>query len=112
MKKLIEKYFKRGSENENDEKYNISLEELKRLKADGAIIIDVRSPQEYKEGHINGAILIPEYELKRDADKFLPNKEEVIVVYCSTGMRSKKAQKELKEKGYKNVYNLYNGLEM
>lgn len=65
-----------------------------------------------EEGHINGAILIPEYELKRDADKFLTNKEEVIVVYCSTGTRSKKAQKELKEKGYKNVYNLYNGLEI
>ena len=88
------------------------MQELQEMAKKGAILLDVRSPQEYEEGHINGAILIPEYELKRDAEKILTNKEEIIIAYCSTGTRSKKAQKELKEKGYKYVYNLYNGLEM
>ena len=106
MKKLIEKYFKRGSEHENDEKYNISLEELKRLKADGAIIIDVRSPQEYNEGHISGSISIPEYEMKKNAENLLENKEENIIVYCSSGTRSREAQKILQKLGYTNVYNL------
>ena len=113
MKKRIKDWIKnKFFENRDIKKDDIDMQELQEMAKKGAILLDVRSPQEYKEGHINGAILIPEYELKRDADKFLTNKEEVIVVYCSTGMRSKKAQKELKEKGYKNVYNLYNGLEM
>lgn len=113
MKKRIKDWLKnKFFENRDIRKDDIDMQELQEMVKKGAILLDVRSPQEYEEGHINGAILIPEYELKRDADKFLTNKEEVIVVYCSTGMRSKKAQKELKEKGYKNVYNLYNGLEM
>lgn len=103
---ILRNKFARSMEN-ND----ITMEQLKRKIKNGAILIDVRSPQEYKEGHLEGSILIPEYELKSKADEQLKNKEETIVVYCSSGMRSKKAQKILEKKGYVNVYNLYGGLE-
>ena len=91
---------------END----IGLEELKQLQKEGAVIIDVRSPQEYREGHIDGAISIPEYDIKKEAEKRIINKNKDIVVYCSSGGRSKKVQKQLKKLGYNQVYNLYNGL--
>ena len=91
---------------END----IGLEELKQLQKEGAVIIDVRSPQEYREGHIDGAISIPEYDIKKEAEKRIINKNKDIVVYCSSGGRSKKAQKQLRKLGYSQVYNLYNGL--
>lgn len=91
---------------END----IGLEELKQLQKENTIIIDVRSPQEYREGHIDGAILIPEYEIKKEIENRIPDKNKNIVVYCSSGGRSKKAQKLLKKLGYSRVYNLYNGL--
>ena len=88
---------------------DIQIEELKKFQKEGAIIIDVRSPQEYREGHIDGAISIPEYEIKKEVEKKLKDKDINIVVYCSSGGRSKKAQKQLKKLGYKNVYNLYEG---
>lgn len=91
------------------EEGNIELEELIQLQKEGAIIIDVRSPQEYEEGHINGAILIPEYEIEKSIESKVRDKNQNIVVYCSSGSRSKKAQKILKKLGYENVYNLYNG---
>ena len=91
------------------EENDIGLKELKQFQKEGAIIIDVRSPQEYREGHISGAISIPEYEIKKEAQKKLKNKNETIVVYCSSGGRSKKAQKQLRKLGYQNVYNLYEG---
>lgn len=93
------------------DKNDINMEQLKRKVKDGAILLDIRSPQEYKEGHLEGSVLIPEYELKLKAKKMLPNKEDLIIVYCSTGSRSKKAQKILQKMGYINVYNLYGGLE-
>ena len=91
------------------EENDIGLKELKQFQKEGAIIIDVRSPQEFREGHIDGAISIPEYEIKKEAQKKLKNKNETIVVYCSSGGRSKKAQKQLRKLGYQNVYNLYEG---
>ena len=103
---ILKRRFLRSME-END----VDIEGLKNMSKKGAIILDVRSPQEYQEGHIDGAILIPEYELVKKAKEKLKNKEENIVIYCQSGIRSKRAQKELQEMGYKNVYNLYNGLE-
>lgn len=91
--------------------YDVTMEQLKNMQKEGTTIVDVRSPLEYEEGHIEGSILIPEYELKKDIEKYLPNKDEKIILYCQTGHRSKRAQKELKQLGYSNVYNLYNGIE-
>ena len=67
------------------------------------IIIDARTEEEFAEGHIEGAILIPEYEIAERAEKELPYKERLILVYCRSGRRSKIASEELVKLGYTNV---------
>ena len=67
------------------------------------IIIDARTEEEFAEGHIENAILIPEYEIKDRAEKELPDKEALILVYCRSGRRSKIASEELVKLGYTNV---------
>ena len=79
---------------------------LKTLIKQGAIVIDVRSPQEFAEGHIPGAICIPEYNIQREIRNKVPNINSLIIVYCDSGVRSKNAQKRLQKMGYKQVYNL------
>ena len=69
----------------------------------GYIIIDARTQEEYDEGHIPGAILIPEYEIADRAEKELPDKKQLILVYCRSGRRSKIAAEELVKLGYTNV---------
>ncbi len=100
--KTIKCGFKRCEE-END----INMKQLEEFIKQGAILIDVRSPQEYKEGHLDGAICIPTYEIEMQIQNEIKNKEEKIVLYCDSGMRSKRAQKKLQKMGYINVYNLY-----
>ncbi len=67
------------------------------------IIIDARTEGEFAEGHIENAILIPEYEIKDRAEKELPDKDDLILVYCRSGRRSKIASEELVKLGYTNV---------
>ena len=67
------------------------------------IIIDARTEEEFSEGHIEDAILIPEYEIAERAEKELPDKEQLILVYCRSGRRSKIASDELVKLGYSNV---------
>lgn len=67
------------------------------------IIIDARTEEEFNEGHIEGAILIPEYEIGERAGKELPNKDQLILVYCRSGRRSKIASQALDDLGYTNV---------
>ena len=93
------------------EAYDITMQQLKDKQTDGAIVIDVRSSQEYKEGHICGAINIPEYKILSDVDNILQNKDVEYILYCSSGVRSKNAYKKLIKLGYKKVYNLYGGLD-
>ena len=69
----------------------------------GYVIIDARTQSEYDEGHIPGAILIPEYEIADRAEKELPDKDQLILVYCRSGRRSKIAAEELVKLGYTNV---------
>ena len=69
----------------------------------GYIIIDARTQEEYDEGHISGAILIPEYEIVNRAEKELSDKNQLILVYCRSGRRSKIAAEELVKLGYTNV---------
>ena len=83
----------------------ISGAEAKALmdSENGYIIIDARTQSEYDEGHIPNAILIPEYEIADRAEKELPNKNQLILVYCRSGRRSKIAAEELVKLGYTNV---------
>ena len=69
----------------------------------GYVIIDARTQEEYDQGHIPGAILIPEYEIADRAEKELPDKDQLILVYCRSGRRSKIAAEELVKLGYTNV---------
>ncbi len=67
------------------------------------IIIDARTIEEFNEGHIEDAILIPEYEIAERAEKELPDKDRLILVYCRSGRRSKIASQALADLGYTNV---------
>ena len=67
------------------------------------IIIDARTDDEFQEGHIEGAILIPEYEIGERAEKELPDKNQLILVYCRSGRRSKIAAQALADLEYTNV---------
>lgn len=112
MKNILKNFFYPiGCNRDYKNNYDINMNELNKLIKQGATLVDVRSPQEYKEGHLKNAILIPEYEISLLAKKYLPNKYRTIVVYCGTGKRSKRAVLELKRLGFYNVYNLYKGLE-
>lgn len=84
----------------------ISGEEAKKMmdEDDSVIILDVRTEAEYSEGHIEGAILIPNTEIKEKASELLPEKSATILIYCRSGNRSASAASELVDAGYTNVY--------
>ena len=69
----------------------------------GYIVIDARTQEEYDQGHIPGAILIPYDEIADRAEKELPDKNQLILIYCRSGRRSKIAAEELVKLGYTNV---------
>lgn len=91
---------------------DITIEELKNKVLQGAILIDVRSNQEYREGHLQGAFNIPDFEITNRVQREIPKKNQAIVLYCQYGGRSKSASMIMKKMGYTNVYNLYGGLDM
>ena len=84
----------------------ISQEEAAEMmeKDDGHVILDVRRQDEYASGHIPGAICIPNETITTEMLPQLPDPEQVILVYCRSGNRSKQASGKLAEAGYKNVY--------
>ncbi len=69
----------------------------------GFTILDVRSPAEYAEGHIPNAMLIPDSEIAFRAEDELPDPDQLILVYCRSGVRSKGAAAQLEMMGYTNV---------
>ena len=83
----------------------ITQEEAKKIMDSGVEynLIDARTDEEFAQGHIEGAILIPEYEIANRAEKELPDKDALILVYCRSGRRSKIASEELVSLGYTNV---------
>lgn len=84
---------------------SISAAEAKALmdSETGYIILDVRTENEFAEGHIPHAILIPDYDIESRAQEELPDKKQLILVYCRSGRRSKNAAAKLAEMGYSNV---------
>ncbi len=84
---------------------NITAAEAKEImdSQEGYIILDVRTQEEYDEGHIPGAILIPNTEIEERAEEELTNKDQMILVYCRSGRRSKMAAEILVELGYTNI---------
>ena len=71
----------------------------------GALVIDVRTDKEYKEGHIKDAKNINVDTIEKEIENVEPNKDKKIIVYCNTGKKSGKALEKLKKLGYKNVSN-------
>ena len=97
-----------GQDKENDQGavyVNITAEEAKQIMdtEEDYIILDVRTQEEYDQGHIPGAILIPDTEIKAKAEDVLTDKEQMILVYCRSGRRSKIAAEALVELGYTNI---------
>lgn len=91
---------------------NILYDDLKELMRNKEIyLIDVRSGQEYEEGHLDGAINIPVYNIENEIQKKVKDKNETIILYCSSGSRSKKAKNILEKLGYTEVYNLKEGID-
>lgn len=84
---------------------SITAQEAKKIidTEEDCIILDVRTQEEYDEGHIPDAILIPDTEVENRAEEELPDKEQLILVYCRSGRRSKLAAQILADSGYSNV---------
>ena len=97
-----------GQDKENDQGavyVNITAEEAKQImdSEEDYIILDVRSQDEYDQGHIPGAIVISHEEIAEKAGKVLTDKNQMILVYCRSGRRSKIAAEALVELGYTNI---------
>ncbi len=84
----------------------ISQEEAKLMmtRDDGHIFVDVRRQDEYDAGHIPGAILIPNEIIGTEQPEQLPDKDQIILIYCRSGRRSKEAAQKLADMGYTNIY--------
>ncbi|RMD71336.1 MAG: rhodanese-like domain-containing protein [Gammaproteobacteria bacterium] len=96
-----------------------TLEEMRASRPD-LLIVDVREPEEYKQGHIPGALLIPRGTLecaadpsyKRRVEPLCHAQERPVVLYCESGGRSALAAATLQEMGFKEVYHLAGGLDL
>lgn len=76
--------------------------ELRRALAEGAIVLDVRSPEEFRQGHHPAARNVPMDELRGRATE-LGDRDRPVIVYCASGMRSRRAVRILKEAGFQRV---------
>ena len=97
-----------GQDKENNQGavyVNITAEEAKQImdSEEGYIILDVRTQEEYDQGHIPDAIVISHEEIAEKAEEVLTDKDQLILVYCRSGRRSKIAAEALVELGYTNI---------
>ena len=83
---------------------SISAEEAKEMMDENVIVLDVRTQEEYDQGHIEGALLLPLSDIQMGQLSLLEDKEQVLLVYCRSGNRSETAAKLLIEAGYIQVY--------
>ncbi|MBQ9662955.1 MAG: rhodanese-like domain-containing protein [Oscillospiraceae bacterium] len=85
---------------------SITQEEAKKMMAedDGYVIVDVRRQDEYDAGHIHGAVLIPNESIGTEPPEALPDSDQIILIYCRSGNRSKQAAQKLADMGYTKVY--------
>ena len=73
---------------------------------DGHLLVDVRTKEEFEEKHLPGAILLPVDDIKDGKLERLPDKDQIILLYCRTGRRAKDAAEYLAKKGYTNIYEI------
>ena len=84
----------------------ISQDEAMQMMQDesGYLIVDVRRPDEYAESHIRGAINVPNETITDEMPEALPDKDQILLIYCRAGNRSKEASQKLADMGYTKVY--------
>ena len=89
----------------NNEIRHVSMDDIEQImrQNSGYIILDVRTIEEFNEGHIPNAICIPNEIIGQEDITELPDKEQLILVYCRSGRRSKEADEKLKNLGYTNI---------
>ena len=95
-----------GTNNHQTNTYrSITMDEAVTMMAQetGYIILDVRRPDEFAAGHIPNAINVPNESIGTDEIPELPNKDQLIMVYCRSGRRSKEASEKLVKLGYTNI---------
>lgn len=97
-----------GQDKENNQEaayVNITAQQAKEIMdtREDYIILDTRTQEEYDESHIPGAILIPYDEISEKAEGVLTDKNQLILVYCRSGRRSKLAAEDLVKLGYTNI---------
>ena len=96
-----------GIQKEEPGYQQITAQEAKTMMDVGAgtIVLDVREQEEYDQGHIPGAVLLPVGEITQEsASAAVPEKDTVVLVYCRSGNRSKRASQMLADLGYSHVY--------
>ena len=74
-------------------------------QTDGAVLVDVRTPEEYRDGHVPGSINVPLQQIE-DIELEVAEKNTPLYVYCRSGARSRQATALLKEMGYEDVHNI------
>ena len=95
-----------ASKNNADSYTQIDQETAKLMMDmdDGHVVVDVRRPDEFAEGHIPGAICIPNESIIDSMPPELPDLDQIILIYCRSGRRSNEAAQELFDMGYTNVF--------
>jgi rhodanese-related sulfurtransferase len=84
----------------------VSAEVARKQLAEGAVVIDVRSPEEFRSGHVPNAVNIPLGELRESLPRRVKDKSQVLLLHCLSGGRSGIAQQQIKGMRYQNVFNL------
>lgn len=83
-----------------------SPEVLRKHVQEGAVVIDVRSPEEFRSRHLPGVVNIPLNELRGRVPRQVPDQNKVLLLHCESGIRSLNGLRQLQRLGYKNVFNL------
>ena len=107
MLKKIRSFFNRSIDNK------LTYSEVKNIMMTNTdtVLIDVRSNQEYREGHLANSINLPVYDLASKIKYNIQDRNNIIILYCQTEIRSKKAKKILEKIGYSNIYILEGGID-
>jgi rhodanese-related sulfurtransferase len=89
----------------------VNAQQAKEIIANiSPLILDVRTPQEFAQGYIEGAMLLPVQNIQREYGKIADYKDKPVLIYCATGNRSTVAAKLLIDNGFKNIYNMRFGI--
>lgn len=84
----------------------ITMDRAKKLQEEGALLVDVREPEAYEKGHLEGAVNLPYYDIHGIAEQYAADKKQPLIVYCATGKRSSQSKNSLEYLGYGAVYYL------